>query len=135
MCGIAGVYSESRSALALEAAIGAMVHRGPDGSDLWRSGDGYVGLAHTRLAIQGLGEAGAQPMISYSGNSAITYNGEIYNAAEVAAFYRLNLSVADLRSDTRFLLELIEEQGLTALRHVNGIFAFGFYDLLEKELL
>ena len=135
MCGIAGVYSDSKSTLALDGAISAMAHRGPDASGLWECGEGYLGLAHTRLSIQGVGEAGAQPMSSYSGNSVITYNGEIYNAAEVASHYRLNISVEDLRSDTRFLVELIEKEGLAALKYVNGIFAFGFYSLLKRELL
>ena len=99
------------------------------------SAEGHVELAHTRLAIQGLGEAGAQPMHSYSGNSVITYNGEIYNAAEVASHYGLKIADEDVKSDTRVLLELIEKEGLLALKYINGIFAFGFYNLLRKELL
>jgi hypothetical protein len=39
-----------------------MTRRGPDGAGLWISQDGRVGLAHRRLAISNLSEAGAQPM-------------------------------------------------------------------------
>ena len=48
--------------------------------------------------------------------------------------YGLNAD-EDVKSDTRVLLELIEKEGLLALKYINGIFAFGFYNLLRKELL
>ena len=52
-------------------------HRGPDGSDIWY--DSYAALAHTRLAIRGLGVQGSQPTISIDKKFVSVFNGEIYN--------------------------------------------------------
>ncbi|CAG1015174.1 partial Asparagine synthetase [glutamine-hydrolyzing] 2, partial [Burkholderiaceae bacterium] len=52
MCGIAGQFSvraEPADKAALAAMIGALSHRGPDGSSTFA--EGPVGLAHARLSI------------------------------------------------------------------------------------
>ena len=83
MCGIAGVYGERKSALALDAAIGAMAHRGPDGSGSWTCREGHVELAHTRLAIQGLA---AWLRCTLIVEIRVTYNGEI-STLQVASLW------------------------------------------------
>ena len=57
-----------------------IVHRGPDDEGFF-SPDG-VGLAARRLSIIDL-STGHQPLSSQSGNSWITYNGEVYNFPEL----------------------------------------------------
>jgi asparagine synthase (glutamine-hydrolysing) len=59
MCGIAGWIGPDRDWNA-EFFREGLRRRGPDGSGVWR-GNGAT-LVHTRLAILGLGDAGAQPM-------------------------------------------------------------------------
>src|SRR5712692_10462199 len=88
MCGIAGVILNTYRDVTdvhprLLAMQEAMTHRGPDDSGLFLSSDGRVGLANRRLAIRDLSSARRMPM--RTGNAAIwiTYNGEIYNAAEL----------------------------------------------------
>ena len=84
MCGIAGVFHpgtpkpvESGRVLAMADTL---AHRGPDGSGVWTAPG--VGLGHRRLAI--IDVAGSpQPM--QDGDLTVTYNGEIYNFAEVRA--------------------------------------------------
>src|SRR3546814_5116311 len=66
-----------------ERMIAPIGHRGPDSSGVWADAAAGLGFGHRRLAIVDLTAAGHQPMISASGNCAITYNGEIYNAAEI----------------------------------------------------
>ena len=61
-------------------------HRGPDDSGLWekRFPDGaYVGLGSRRLAIIDLSPSGHMPMCNEDGTVWITYNGEVYNFAEL----------------------------------------------------
>ena len=52
-------------------------HRGPDGYGIWA--DDHVGLAHTRLSVIDISDAGAQPMHDDRGDVHIVFNGEIYN--------------------------------------------------------
>ena len=68
---------------AAERFAAAMVHRGPDGHGLFQAGP--VALAHRRLSIIDLSEAGRQPMTNEDGQIAIVVNGEIYNHAELRA--------------------------------------------------
>ena len=61
-------------------------HRGPDDSGLWerRFPDGsYIGLGSRRLAILDLSAGGHMPMCNEDRTVWITYNGEIYNFAEL----------------------------------------------------
>ena len=113
MCGIAGVLGPpGRDAGArratLEMMAGCLAHRGPDASGTWE--DGPVGLAHRRLAVLGLGEAGAQPMVSASGRYVIVYNGEVYNHPALRAELERSGRAPVWRgsSDTETLLAGIE---------------------------
>ena len=87
MCGIAGALAPRRDgpppAGAAERMAAAMVHRGPDGHGFFTAGP--IALAHRRLSIIDLSEAGRQPMTNEDGQVAIVVNGEIYNHAELRA--------------------------------------------------
>lgn len=63
MCGIAGYFGGPPSATFSTDALRRLASRGPDGSGVWESEQGGVGLIHTRLAILDLSEAGRQPMV------------------------------------------------------------------------
>src|SRR5216684_7830366 len=87
MCGIAG-FLLPQAGLArgdIEARLWTMIatlrHRGPDDEGVWS--DGRAGLAHARLSIIDLSPAAHQPMASADDSVWITYNGEIYNFAEI----------------------------------------------------
>ncbi|MDA3012870.1 MAG: asparagine synthase (glutamine-hydrolyzing), partial [Actinomycetota bacterium] len=91
--------------------------------------DGSVAFGHRRLSIVDLSPAGHQPMTSRNGAWTITYNGELYNTAEIQG--QLGLTSADLRghSDTEVLLEAISRWGVeTTVRRVVGMFGFAAYD-------
>ena len=86
MCGITGLvnlqgYNISPSLL--KAMTRAIEHRGPDGSGEECFVDDGVFLGHTRLSIQDLSSAGAQPMKSRDEKLVITFNGEIYNFSKI----------------------------------------------------
>lgn len=134
MCGIAGEIRldgapASPDHLARMAA--SLSHRGPDGEGVWI--DGPVGLAHRRLSIVDLSEAGAQPMTSADG-SVITFNGEIYNYQ----FLRKELAAQGVRfrssSDTEVLLALYDREGEAMLGKLRGMFAFAIWDGKRRQL-
>lgn len=111
-----------------------LVHRGPDDAGSWWSPDGRVGLAMRRLAIIDLSPGGHQPMLDQSGRLCITFNGEIYN-------YRLlRRELEELghtfrtASDTEVILEAFREWGEDCVARLNGMFAFGLYDLERRRL-
>ena len=113
----------------------ALVHRGPDAAGSWISNDGQVGLSHRRLSILDLSTAGAQPMHSASGRYSISFNGEIYNFADL----RRELEIAGNRfvghSDTEVILGACERWGVVgALPRLAGMFAFAIWDAQECVL-
>ena len=67
MCGIVGIVGSGASRELAEAMVRSVAHRGPDGSGLWTSPSGRAVLAHRRLAIIDLSEAGRQPMSTSDG--------------------------------------------------------------------
>lgn len=132
MCGIAGFFARDQKAglSQITQAMGDAIHyRGPDTGACWVSAQHGIGLAHRRLAIVDLTEAGAQPMHSSCGRFVIVYNGEVYNAPEI----RRDLEAKGRRfrghSDTEVIIEGISEWGLADLvPRLIGMFAFAVWD-------
>lgn len=132
MCGISGVIGLGGDIV--ERMLVSMVHRGPDGSGVWRNEAAGVVLGHRRLSILDLSEAGAQPMVDTSGHFVLTYNGEIYNYLEVRAeLAALGVSFRS-HSDTEVLLEAYKQWGADCLQRFNGMFAFALYDDVRGTL-
>ncbi len=139
MCGIAGIiaYTEEAPPVDREELLRIrehMIRRGPDGAGLWMSTDGRAGLAHRRLAIIDLSEAGAQPMSTADGRYRITFNGEIYNFRELRRALKAKGFVFRSDSDTEVLLHLYAERGAEMVHALRGMFAFGIWDEREKTL-
>ena len=141
MCGIVGALSFSSGSFRvtdpyLTSMRDTMIHRGPDGYGNWISGDGKVGLGHRRLAIIDLSEAAAQPMSNADQSLWLTFNGEIYNHAEIRSELikdGFNQWKTD-HSDTEVVLQAYERWGIDALHRFRGMFAFGLWDDRKKEL-
>ena len=134
MCGIAAILTPfpAHQAEFLQRAITLLHHRGPDGQGLWQA-EG-IGMAHTRLAILDLSEAGAQPMHSASGRYVITYNGEIYNHVELRQKYFPGKHWRG-HSDTETLLALFEQLGTDMFAELVGMWAMAIWDTQAKRLL
>lgn len=140
MCGFAGILScdglDERDRSALAAMGPAIAHRGPDAAADWFDPAG-IALAHRRLAIIDVSEAGAQPMTSASGRFVIAYNGEIYNFEELRGALAAEGRAPAWRghSDTEVVLAAIEAWGVgEALRRLEGMFAFALWDKAERRL-
>jgi asparagine synthase (glutamine-hydrolysing) len=112
-----------------------LVHRGPDGGDVWVDEEVGLGFGHRRLSILDLSPAGRQPMRSRSGRFLVAYNGEIYNTSELIADLEKEGCVFRGHSDTEVLIEAIDSWGLVpALKRSVGMFAFALWDAEERVL-
>lgn len=141
MCGILGILALGDSAWTPDAALVAtmrdtMAHRGPDGHGLWISPDRRCALAHRRLSIIDLSPSAAQPMHSVCGRYHLTFNGEIYNHAELRAQLTElgHTSWRTSHSDTEVILAAYARWGKECVHRFRGMFAFGLYDSQERSL-
>ncbi len=141
MCGIVGTLSFRQSSFRVTEPYLArlrdtMIHRGPDGEGIWVSSDGRVGFGHRRLAIIDLSETASQPMSNEDGSLWVVFNGEIYNHAEIRReleeqgghHWRTD------HSDTEVILHAFEQWGIDCLEKFRGMFAFGLWDALRRQL-
>jgi asparagine synthase (glutamine-hydrolysing) len=140
MCGIAGIVT-GRSAPAahrLDTATqmaAALLHRGPDGGDVWMDRDAGVALAHRRLSIVDLSDAGLQPMHSHGEGLVITYNGEIYNYADLRPALEAKGHQFRGHSDTEVMLAAFESVGIAqALPTFAGMFAIALWDRRQRVI-
>ena len=137
MCGIAGLWTRARiDDATVRAMTDEIAHRGPDDAGVWIDEGAGIGLGHRRLAIVDLSAAGRQPMVSHCGRYLLTFNGEIYNHAEIRRELEA-LGVGEWRghSDTETLLEGIARWGLAAtLRRAAGMFAIALWDRETRQL-
>ena len=129
MCGILGIIDKKGVDDSLLLQIrDTMVHRGPDDAGLRINHDRTVGLAHRRLAIIDLSEAGKQPMSDNDRKVWITFNGEIYNFQEIREELKKKGYRFRSRTDTEVIINAYKEWGTDCLQRFNGMFAFGIYD-------
>ena len=145
MCGIVGQYNfggpadgdlAARDRASIVRMREIIAHRGPDDSGLWQSADGRVVLGHRRLSIVDVSAAGHQPMSNEDGAVWITFNGEIYNHAELRRDLRLDdRHRFRSRTDTEVLVHLYEERELGFVQAIDGMFAIALWDTARERLL
>ncbi|MDP9270165.1 MAG: asparagine synthase (glutamine-hydrolyzing) [Chloroflexota bacterium] len=114
-----------------------LAHRGPDGAGtelFTESGCPPAAFGHRRLSIIDLSERGAQPMAYADGRYWITYNGEIYNYAQLRAELEGDGYTFASATDTEVILALYARDGERSLDRLNGIFAFAIWDTERGEL-
>lgn len=141
MCGIVGALSFNNSSFSVSEKYivkmrDTMAHRGPDGEGTWVSKDGRVALGHRRLSIIDLSDSASQPMCNEDRTLWVTYNGEIYNHAEIREeleergghIWKTN------HSDTEVIIHAFEEWGIECLKKFRGMFAIALWDARNKEL-
>lgn len=141
MCGFTGFWDFKLLLKAqeipdlLRKMIKTINHRGPDDTGIWWDPQHRMGMAHARLAIQDLSDAGHQPMFSHNQRYVMVYNGEIYNYKELREELKhLSFSFRST-SDTEILLAGIEAWGLdVTLKKCTGMFSLALWDQKEKTL-
>ena len=134
MCGVAGFVTTapaSGSVVHLGRMTEALQHRGPD--DFGSYHDEWAHLGHRRLSIIDL-SGGHQPMANESATLWITYNGEIYNHANLRPALEREGHRYQTKSDTETVLHAYEQHGPACLDSFRGMFAFAIWDRVERRL-
>jgi asparagine synthase (glutamine-hydrolysing) len=114
MCGILFMFGPG-SHEEVQNLLPRLAHRGPDDQRI--IGTDEMALGFTRLAINGFGEVGAQPM-EHEGMIG-AFNGEIYNHRALSEKYGLPLSL----SDTDVMLPLFKKLSEGILDVLDGFFS------------
>ncbi|RCK36021.1 asparagine synthase [Thalassospira xiamenensis] len=146
MCGLVGFWKPNGIGTEIPDTIirqmaDSLIHRGPDDAGMWEDRQAGVSLAHRRLSIVDLSQAGHQPMTGPTGRFVITYNGEIYNHAEIRSALEKEGDTMGLtfdwrgHSDTETLLAAFEAWGIKAtIKRCVGMFAFAVWDRKTNAL-
>ncbi|QQS29664.1 MAG: asparagine synthase (glutamine-hydrolyzing) [Sphingobacteriales bacterium] len=136
MCGIAGIAAFTSSGQdyipLIEQVTQTLRRRGPDNQSVFIHDQ--LAFGHTRLSVIDTAETAHQPQFDQSGNYAIIFNGEIFNYQSLKA--ELTAEGVEFRthSDTEVLLYTYIRWGISALKKLNGFFAFAIYHLPSKTL-
>jgi len=134
MCGIAGFVTTAPVTGGV-AQLGRMTdvirHRGPDDFGFYH--DDWAHLGHRRLSIIDVA-GGHQPMANETRTLWITYNGEVYNHADLRPRLERDGHQYTTRSDTETILHAFEQHGADCLQLFHGMFAFAIWDSQRRRL-
>ena len=139
MCGVSGIMYFNKNSFVIKKQIHNMnfilKHRGPDASGIWISKNKNIGLGHTRLSIIDLSKQANQPFIDKTKSYILTFNGEIYNYAEIKEMLiEKRHEFKTKNSDTEILLLSYTEWGKKCLNYFRGMFAFALWDEKLQKL-
>ena len=134
MCGVAGyVLAHGRADQAtVERMCDQIRYRGPDDSGYYVNGRCALGMR--RLSIIDLA-GGHQPIPNEDQTLWVVYNGEVYNYQELHRDLAGRGHRFATHSDTETLLHLHEEEGVSGLPRLRGMFAYALWDSRRDELL
>src|SRR3989338_2195585 len=130
MCGISGFNFDDK--VLLKKMMDLTSHRGPDDNGIYT--DKGISLGSLRLSIVDLSKKGHQPLLNKDGSLVITYNGEIYNHAEIRKVLEQRGCQFKSNTDTEVALYAYQEYGPKCLQLFNGEFSFVIYDRKKKLL-
>jgi asparagine synthase (glutamine-hydrolysing) len=134
LCGIAGfTHGASRPDPGrIQDAAEAIRHRGPDQQGIFESNG--ISLAVRRLKIIDL-ESGNQPIFSEDGDTAIVFNGEIYNHAQLRRELERRGRRFRSQSDTEVVLAAFLEWDLECFERLRGMFAIALWSESRGRLV
>ena len=135
MCGICGKLDFHGNVIEkdlLKAMCRSLDHRGPDDEGFFVAPS--IGLGHRRLSIIDLSSAGRQPMSNEDGSIWLVFNGEIYDFGELRKNLQSKGHIFKSQTDCEIILHLYEQEGISCLENINGMFAFALWDTRNKRL-
>ena len=133
MCGFVGFCSKDvKDKNVIKEMNNQIIHRGPDSDGYYFDKD--VNFGFRRLSIIDLHE-GSQPILNESGDTAIIFNGEIYNYQELREDLVVKGYKFKTHTDTEVILHGYEEYGEEGiLAKLRGMFAFTIWDSKKEKL-
>lgn len=143
MCGIAGFFGLRPVSLDVPIQIlRTLTPRGPDYQNMkcwdinFAESTSFVSNAMiaTRLSVRDLSEHAHQPMSNSDRSIWIVYNGEIFGWENNANIMRVGGISFNTTSDTEYILNLYERQGIEFIKNLRGMFALGILDLRLGKL-
>src|SRR5271157_374455 len=134
MCGIAGFTRLNR---AVDRGVArriteALYHRGPDQQGVFEGSEAT--LCAVRLKIIDL-SGGDQPFLSDDGDTAVAFNGEIYNHLEIRAELEELGHRFHSHCDTETLLRAFLEWDTECFSRMRGMFAVALWTESRKRLV
>jgi asparagine synthase (glutamine-hydrolysing) len=132
MCGIWALLGKELGPDAVKHWIKQLANRGPEAARVVAGTKFQMGF--TRLAINGLNEAGMQPMMDPKGRWHWVCNGEIYNWRDLASRFGLETKSG---SDCEVIGNLFASLGVntdarTFFRSLDGVFSIVIVDAQEE---
>ena len=139
MGGITGFIDHSNNLTEqdLRNASATLCHRGGNGNGfIFLKKEHYaLGIANERLESIAPSNKGKQPLTSTCGNYSITFNGTIYNYAELRETLIKYGVIFSTLTDTEVILESYKKWGKAAFEKLDGSFAFVIFDKVLNQLL
>ena len=136
MCGIVGIICDKNVSVEsysgkVDKSLDLIKHRGPDDRGVYTYKNTILG--HVRLSIIDVSAKGHQPMVCGENQSAITYNGEVYNYKDLKNEISSKNIKYKSNTDTEVILEYFKEHGPSMFDKLNGMFSFGLLNKNNKK--
>ena len=133
MCGIAGFTRRHTTGRGVAERITAsLYHRGPDQQGIYEGNEAT--LCSVRLRIIDL-EGGEQPMVTEDGDTAIAFNGEIYNHREIRAELEQLGHRFKSSCDTETVLRAFRQWDTACFTRMRGMFAAALWSESRRRLV
>ncbi len=137
MCGFAGEFlfcAGRADQNRVETMAESIFHRGPDESGTYLSPDKRCAIGFRRLSVIDP-ISSHQPMVSDDKQSAIAFNGEIYNFLQIREKLQSQGTEFHTSGDTEVLLNFYLTNGCESISELVGMFAFALYDNRKGQLI
>jgi asparagine synthase (glutamine-hydrolysing) len=134
LCGIAGFTHKhwAPEPERIERATATLAHRGPDQRGVFRSS--ILSMGATRLKIIDL-QGGDQPIVTDDSDTAIVFNGEIYNHLELRGELEKLGHQFHSHSDTETVLHAFVEWDTKCFARLRGMFAVALWTKSSRRLV
>ena len=113
----------------------SLSHGGPDDAGYYTDNENHLAFGHRRLSIIDLTRQGRQPMSNDAGSLWVSYNGEIYNFADIKAELEQGGRRFRSHSDTEVLIAAYEKWGIECVHKFRGMWAFAIWDKKNGEII